>query len=490
MSQRITLCALVAAALLPQPLAAQEPVDHAMIARIRAEGLERSRVNALFDHLSNVIGPRLTASPAYLRSAEWARDRLREWGLEQARLEPFEFGRGWTLEQLTIELTAPRYFPVIGYPEAWTPSTRGQLEGEPLYVGDKSAAEIEALGERLRGAIVLATQPQAAFIESDRPQPADAQERVRTGAPGSVRARSEAPAQEVNRLLRAHGAGVVLRPNQGEHGTIFVLGSRNTPDDAVPAVVLAAEHYNMIARMVMAGEPVRMRVQVATRYHTADTNGYNVIAEIPGTDPALSAQVVLAGAHLDSWHAATGATDNADGVAAALEAVRILKAVGARPRRTIRIALWGGEEQGLLGSRAYAQQHLAGDANAAARENLYVYFNDDPGTGKTYGFYLEQNAALAPIFDAWLAPFRDLGAKRNVIDGIGSTDHVTFTRAGMPGFTAIKDYVDYDVRTHHTNTDFFERVNEEDLKQSAVVLASFLYHAAMREAPLPRPAAN
>lgn len=487
---RPALCALVAAGLLPPPLSAQEPVDQAMIARIRAEGLERSRVLALFDHLTNVIGPRLTGSPAYLRSAEWARDRLSEWGLAQAGLEPFEFGRGWTLEQLTLELTAPRYFPLIGYPEAWTPSTRGELAGEPLYLGDKSAAEIEALGERLRGAIVLATQPQAAFIENDRPQPADAQERVRIGAPGSVRAPSVAPAQELNRLLRAHGAGVVLRPNQGEHGTIFVLGNRNTPDDAVPAVVLAAEHYNLIVRMLLAGEPVRLRVQVGARYHTEDTNGYNVIAEIPGTDPALRAQVVLAGAHLDSWHASTGATDNADGVAAALEAVRILQAVGARPRRTIRIALWGGEEQGLLGSRAYVARHLTGDANAAARENLYAYFNDDPGTGPTYGFYLEQNAALAPIFDAWLAPFRDLGAKRNVLDGIGSTDHVTFTRAGLPGFTAIKDYVDYDVRTHHTNTDFYERVREADLKQSAIVLASFLYHAAMREGPLPRAAAN
>ena len=230
MSQRITLCALVGAALLPQSLAAQEPVDHAMIARIRAEGLERSRVLALFDHLTNVIGPRLTASPAYLRSAEWARDRLREWGLEQARLEPFEFGRGWTLEQLTIELTAPRYFPVIGYPEAWTPSTRGPLEGEPLYLGDKSAAEIEALGERLRGAIVLATQPQAAFIESDRPQPADAQEggaeaaRVHPGPRrlGVVHERQHHPARPCGeggaRLHLPHRAGRRPQEQQGAPG--------------------------------------------------------------------------------------------------------------------------------------------------------------------------------------------------------------------------------------------------------------------------------
>lgn len=277
----------------------------------------------------------------------------------------------------------------------------------------------------------------------------------------------------------------MLRPSQGQHGTLFVLGRRNTPDDAVPSVVLAAEHYNMLVRLLQAGAPVELRVEVGSRYHAEDTNGYNVIAEIPGVDPALRDEIVMAGAHLDSWHSSPGATDNADGVVAALEAIRILHAVDARPRRTIRVALWGGEEQGLLGSRAYVERHLAGDANRAARENLYVYFNDDPGTGATYGFYLEENDAVKPIFDAWLEPFGDLGTKKNVIDAIGSTDHLSFTRAGMPGFNTIKDYVAYDVRTHHTNTDFFERVRERDLQQSAIVLASFLYHAAMRDGPLP-----
>ncbi|MCI0434841.1 MAG: M20/M25/M40 family metallo-hydrolase, partial [Gemmatimonadetes bacterium] len=360
-----------------------------------------------------------------------------------------------------------------------------------IYLGDKTAAQIEAMGASLRGAIVLPVPPQAAFIKDDRRQPADTEERVRIGAPPNAGSPSGPTSlRDMMPLLQQFGAGAVLRPNQGEHGTIFILGNRGTADTAVTAVVLAAEHYNMVARMVMAGAPVELRVQVGARYHTQDTNGYNVIAEIPGTDPALRDEVVLAGAHLDSWHSATGATDNADGVVATLEAVRILKAIGARPRRTIRIALWGGEEQGLLGSRAYVEKHLAGDANTAAREKLYVYFNDDPGMGATYGFYLEENEALKPVFDAWLAPLRDLGAKKNVLDRIGSTDHLSFTRAGMLGFTTIKDYVDYDVRTHHTNTDFFERVREQDLKQSAIVLATFLYHAAMREGPLPRPAAN
>lgn len=485
MSLRQALTVVLASALSPCVLDAQEAVDHAMVMRIREEGLQRSRILSLYDHLVNVIGPRLTATPAYRASAEWARDRLTAFGLVNARLEPFDFGRGWTLEKLTLEMSAPRYFPLIGYPEAWTPATRGVLSGRPVYVGEMDAAQIEALGDQLRGAIVLPVPPQSAFITQDRPQPADTGDRVRIGAPPSLRSESRVPARELMPLLQRMGAGAVLRPNQGEHGTVFVLGNRNATDDAVPAIVLAAEHYNMMVRALQAGSPVALRVEVGVRYHSEDTNGYNVIAEIPGSDPALREEIVLAGAHLDSWHSATGATDNADGVVAAMEAVRILQAVGARPRRTIRIALWGGEEQGLLGSRAYVERHLAGDANRAARDNLYVYFNDDPGTGKTYGFYLEENAALAPVFDAWLAPFHDLGAKRNVIDRIGSTDHLSFTRAGMPGFTTVKDYVDYDVRTHHTNTDFYERVSEDDLKQSAVVLASFLYHAAMRDARLP-----
>jgi hypothetical protein len=463
------------------PLRAQERVDSDMIARIKAEGLERSQIMDLFNTLTNVIGPRLPASPQYRQAADWARDRFTAWGLSNAHLEPFEFGRGWTLEKLTLEMTAPRYFPLIGYPEAWTPSTDGVVEGTPVYVGDLDADGVRALGDRLRGAIVLATEPQTEFWAEDRQQPADV-DGIRPGSPRGPR-RATGPAV---RLLQEAGAAAVLRPNTYKHGTIGVLGSRNTQNDAVPAVVMAVEHYNMLVRMTQAGVAPTLRVEVGSRYHEEDTNGYNIIAEIPGTDPAVRDEVVLIGAHIDSWHASSGATDNADGSVGVMEAMRILKAVGAQPRRTIRVALWDAEEQGLLGSRAHVQQHYEGDANAAAREKFYVYFNADPGTGPIYGFYLEDNAAIAPIFDAWLAPLRDLGAKRNVLEGIGSTDHVTFNRAGLPGYNAINDYVDYDVRSRHTNTDFYERVREEDLKQSAIVLAVFAYHAAMREGPLPR----
>jgi Zn-dependent M28 family amino/carboxypeptidase len=267
-----------------------------------------------------------------------------------------------------------------------------------------------------------------------------------------------------------------------------VLGRRDTPKDAAPSVILAAEHYNLIVHALQSGAPVKLRVRVETRDWTADTNGYNVIAEIPGSDPAIGDEVVMLGAHLDSWHSATGATDNADAAASLIEAMRILKALGVKPRRTIRMALWGGEEEGLLGSRAYAAAHYGGDGNAAAREKLSVYLNNDPGTGPIYGWYLEENAAVKPIFDAWLAPLKDLGARRNVMAKIGSTDHLAFTALGLPGFNTLQDYTDYDTRTHHTNMDFAERVSVDDLKQNAIVLATFAWLAAARDGRIPRAA--
>jgi carboxypeptidase Q len=267
-----------------------------------------------------------------------------------------------------------------------------------------------------------------------------------------------------------------------EHGTVRVQGNRETTDGAVPSVVLAAEHYNMLVRLVQDGVPIQLRIEVGARFHQ-DLDTYNVFADIPGTDPALRDEVVLVGAHLDSWHTATGATDNADGVAATMEAMRMLAGLKTRPRRTIRVALWGGEEQGLLGARAYVSRHLQ---DAAARSRIAVYLNDDPGTGATYGFYMEENAAAKAIFDAWLEPLRDLGMRRNVIEGIGSTDHVPFHDVGIPAFTAIKEFRNYDVRTRHTNADLADAVNVEDLKQSAVVLATVAWHAAMRDQPIPR----
>jgi carboxypeptidase Q len=477
----LTLVALTLIGLPETLAAAQEPIDSAMVERIRSEGLNRSAASELFFTLTDVLGPRLSGSAAYDEAAGWALERFQEWGLRNPRLDPFEFGRGWALEKLTVEMTRPRYMRLTGYAEAWSPPTSGLLTGVPVYLGDSTAGEIDALGPRLEGAIVLTARPQNEFLSSDRPQPAGGAGPVRTGNPPFPRPSSATPLSVMLSRLQALGVGVALGPGPTEHGTVRVQGSRATAPDAVPSVVLAAEQYNMLVRLAEAGVPVELRIEVGARFDEASLDSHNVVAEIPGTD--LADQVVLLGAHLDSWHTATGATDNADGVAAVMEAMRILSELDTRPRRTIRVALWGGEEQGLLGSRAWVTKYLSA---AAERDRISVYLNDDPGTGATYGFYMEENAAAKEIFDAWLEPLSDLGVRRNVIDGIGSTDHVPFAQAGVPAFTAIKDFENYDVRTRHTNADLADAVDVADIRQSAVVLAVVAWHAAMRDAPIPR----
>jgi carboxypeptidase Q len=480
---RSLLAGALVLALSPFAVIAQRGDADATLARIRAEGLERSSARALFLALTDGIGARLTGSPAHVRSANWARDRFAEWGLANPRLEPFEFGTGWELEHVSAAMTEPRYFPLIAYPEAWTPSTAGALKGRVVYLGNKTAAQVAAMGNELKGAIVLTHPPVDTFVERDRPQPGLENAPVATGNPSLPAARAPIPARELATLLQKSGAGVTIRPSTYRDGTVGVLGNRATSRDSVPAIVVATEQYNMMARLAAAGQPVSMAVESRTRYHDTDRNSYNVIAEIAGTDPAVRDEYVLLGAHLDSWHTANGATDNADGVVAVMEAMRILKATGAAPRRTIRVALWSGEEQGLLGARAYIAKHLP---TPEAQAKLQVYLNDDPGSGRTLGFYMEKNEAAKQFFDRWLTPLRDLGATINVMEGIGSTDHVPFVQAGMPAFNAIKDFDAYDVRTRHTNADFPERMSEDELKQQAIVMATFAWQAAMMDGRIPR----
>jgi len=476
------VAAAVVIALFQTGASAQEPVDAAMIAKIRAEALNRSAASDLFYTLTDKLGPRLSASPAYDQAARWAVDHFREWGLANPRLEPFKLGRGWSLDKLTLEMTAPRYMPLLGYAEAWSPSTSGALTGAPIYVGDSTIEEIDALGSRLRNAIVLTARPQTEFLGKDRQEPSRGDGPVKTGNPAFPGPSSRTPQRDILSRLQKLGAGVALSPSATQHGTVRVQGNPATAADAVPTVVLASEQYSMLVRLAKAGEPIKLRIEVSARFSQDRFESDNVLAEIPGTDPVLKDEVVLVGAHLDSWHTAVGATDNADAVSAAMEAMRILTALHASPRRTIRVVLWGGEEQGMLGSRAWVAQHLA---DRAARDRISVYLNDDPGTGKTYGFYMEGNAAAKTIFDAWLAPLAGLGMRRNVTEGIGSTDHVPFVEAGVPAFTTIKDFENYDVRTRHTNADLADAVKVEDVRQSAVVLAVFAWHAAMRDKRIP-----
>jgi carboxypeptidase Q len=470
------------------------------LAKIRAEGLEHSQVAPVFDMLTVTIGPRLTASPAHRRAAEWARDRLTSYGLDNVRFEPWTFGRGWELQKLTLEMIEPRYLPLLGYADGWSASTGGEIVAAPVFIGGRSPDAVEAMRAQLKGAIVMSQPMMTTFVRKDRPQPSEptyvpnsaayATSVGRGARPAATTPPAETPAQRGLRILRESGVGVILRPSIGEHGTVFVTGRDGGPG-AVPSVTLSGEHYNMIARMLAQHLPVKLRVNVQSTFYDADEGkAYNVTAEIAGTDPALRDEVVMIGAHLDSWHTGVGATDNADGSTTVMEAMRILKAIGARPRRTIRIALWGGEEQGLLGSKAWVAQHLAGPANASAREKLDVYYNIDNGTGPIYGWYLQNMEEVRPIFDGWLAPLKDLGARRNVSEPVGSTDHLSFIDAGVAGFNPIQDYVDYDIRTHHTNMDMVDRVDIKDMRQAAIVMATFAYQSANLDRKLPRPAAK
>jgi carboxypeptidase Q len=466
----------------------QTQVNREMLGKIRAEAMERSQVQPVFDEFTVTIGPRLTASPAHKRAAEFARERLAAFGLDNARLEPFHFGRGWALEHLTIEMIEPRYFPLVGYADAWSPSTSGEIAAAPVWIGGKSPEDVAAMGAQLKGAIVMTDAIMTNFVRKDRPQPSDPDyvpESAAYATAGRGRGRGPTPAQQIAETLRVAGAGVILKPSRGEHGTVFVTG-RDSGANGVPTITLSAEHYNMIARMLEHHIQVKLRVAVATKYYDADGgNAYNVLAELPGGD--LRDEVVMIGGHLDSWHTGTGATDNADGATTVIEAMRILKAVGAHPRRTIRVAVWGGEEQGLLGSRAWVKEHLSSDA---ARAKLDVYFNIDNGTGPIYGWFLQDTPAVRPLFDAWLEPLKSMGARRNVGEAIGSTDHLSFTEVGVPGFNPIQDYVNYDVRTHHTNMDTAERLDVRDIRQAAASMAWFAYNAAMAADKIPGPASK
>jgi hypothetical protein len=487
----------------------QVGVNTSMLEKIRAEEAAHSQVVPVFETLTTDIGPRLTASPAHLRAVDFVAQSLTSYGLSNVHKEGWKFGRGWTLEKLTVEMVEPRYLPLVAYADGWSAATNGEILASPVFVGGKSAADVQALGAKLKGAIVMTAPLMTNFVRTDRPQPSDADYvpgsagyATSAGRSGAAPAPNSAPniapaaagrggrgagGPTVATVLRDAAAGVLLKPSIGEHGTVFVTGRDGGPG-AVPSLTLSGEQYNMIVRMLEKNIPVKLRINVQSKFYDNDGNAYNVIAEIPGTDPALRDEVVMIGAHVDSWHTGVGATDNADGTTTMMEAMRILKAIDARPKRTIRLGIWAGEEQGLLGSKAWVDAHLMGEANKAARDKFDVYYNIDNGFGKIYGFYLENSEAVRPIFDAWLDPLKAIGARRNVREGIGSTDHLSFIAAGVPGFNPIQNYEDYDVSMHHTNMDTVERMDVNDVKQAAIVMAWFAYNSAMADQKIPRPA--
>jgi hypothetical protein len=498
--------ALAQQAAAPAAPAARERVDAAMVARIRDEGMNRSRVLETAVHLSDVNGPRLAGSPGYRRAAEWARDRMTAFGLANAALEPWgtRRGRGWEVTRHSVELVLPYYERIVAYPKAWSPATGGVVRGQPVLALLRNEADLAKHRGQLRGKIVLSgevTVDSTRFAATGR-RLGDARldSLARLTDPGSPRSYQEDSGGYADRVrqrqrfaarLREEGVAALLEPGRNPHA-VTVSGYQAYDSDvsgAVPSFVVEAGDYARLANLVRLGAAPTLEVELRTRETTTDSVGYNVVAEIPGSDPRLRAETVLVGGHLDSWNVGTGATDNAAGVAVVMEAARILQAVGAKPRRTIRVALWDGEEhEDYFGSGGYVRRHYGDPATGRLRPGVrppFAYFNIDNGAGRIRGLYAQGNAAVRPVFAAWLEPFRDLGAATVTLKNTGSTDHMPFVGAGIPAFTFIQDPLDYDTRTHHTSRDVAAMLIEDDLKQAATVVAGVLYHAANREGGLP-----
>lgn len=494
---------------------AQEKLDMDMINKIKDEGTKNSRVMDIAFHLTDVSGPRLTTSPGFFRAANWAKEELTKIGLVNANLEPWgEFGKGWQQERCYVAMTSPYYVPLVGIPRAWTGSTPGKkmFSGEIILVKATDTLQLMQYEGKLKGKIVMTwstTQLKPSF-EPDGSRLADSSldkmSKATAGAGGNRQNRppgdSVQRAAQLNRLavqrkmtefFAKEKPALILSMNaSGNDGTVFVSGGGSYAKDAVepPAsVMLSSDDYLRLQRLVDAGINVKLEADVKTKFFTDDMQGYNVVAEIPGTDPALKDELVMLGGHLDSWHGATGATDNAAGCAVMMEAVRILKALGVQPRRTIRIALWSGEEEGLFGSRNYVKNHFADPAKMELKPEhakVSAYFNLDNGSGKIRGVYLQGNKAAGDIFNQWLAPFNDMGAKTITINNTGGTDHLAFDAVGIPGFQFIQDALEYDTRTHHTNMDTYDHLVPDDLKQAAVIVATFVYNTAQRDEKIPR----
>lgn len=504
------LCVLALLLSLPLGLVlAGEPVDLVMVSKIRDEGFSNSQVMDILWHITDASGPRLTGSPGIQRAMDWSRDEMTKWGLKNSQLEPWgEFGRGWSLKRFAIHQIQPYYSPLIAYPKAWTQGTGGVVRGKPLLVDANTPEDLEKYKGKLSGAIVLMPMNREIEIgfEADARRLSDEDlHDIETSQPGRRRGfnaerraefrRLRALRNEMDKIFRQEGVAAILEGgSRGNHGTIFISRGGSYEKDeplGLPSAVVASEHYARLLRLVENNFPVELELEIEVQTQEEDMQGYNVVAEIPGTDPQLGDELVMLGGHLDSWHAATGATDNAAGCAVMMEAVRILQKLEVRPRRTIRIALWSGEEQGLMGSRGYVAKHF-GDRETMELQpdhtKFSAYYNLDNGTGKIRGVYLQGNAAVKPIFEAYLKPFQDLGAATLTMRNTGGTDHLSFDAVGLPGFQFVQDPVAYNTRTHHTNMDFYDHIVADDMMQSSVIVASFVYHTAMRDEKLPRKA--
>jgi len=504
---RLSFCvALVAVPLL---LLAEEKVDLAIVNRIKSEAFENSKVMDHLFFLTDVHGPRLTGSPNFQAAADWAVQRLTEYGLTAKQEKWGPFGRGWASKHFELAMVEPQYQPLIAIPLAWTASTGRTVTGEPILAAIDTEADFEKYKGKLQGKVVMLMKPQPLAIETKplgrrytdselsdvftAPDPG----RNIPGANGRPTA-DEARERRDKRLafrdklavfLKDEGALLALSYS-GDGGTVFAMaGGSEDPKRPIPiaSAVLTPEHYNRIARLIDHKIPVKLQFNVQNEIYEGNRDSLNVVAEIPGG--RKKDEIVMLGAHLDSWQGGTGATDNAAGSAVIMEAARILKSLDLKMDRTVRLALWGGEEEGLYGSKAYVKQHFADRETmklAPEHAKLAGYFNYDNGTGKIRGIYLQGNDMVRPIFEAWMLPFKDLGMTTTSIRNTGGTDHTSFDAVGLPGFQFIQDPIEYETRTHHTNMDVYDRLQPGDLMEASAILASFVYNAATRDEMLPR----
>ena len=497
------------------PLTAQTPSNSELYAihQIREEGFADSKIMEIISYLSDVYGPRLTNSPNIKEAAKWTTERLNEWKLANVHLEPWgPFGRGWSNQRTSVQVLSPRPFPLIAYAKAWTPGTSGPITGDAVFAPVSKEEDFAKFKGQLKGKFVLTAavpeNPERFEPQAHRYTDAELADLTTQQVPAAQQGQEERIAQlraqrefqlKVQKFLVDEGVAAWIEPSRSDDGTVFVQqgGDRDKDKPAAPCrVAVASENYGRIVRMLEKKAAVTMLVDIQNKFWDDDLYSFNIIAEIPGSDKAKADEVVMLGGHFDSWQSGTGATDNGAGSAVMLEAIRILKTTGAKMRRTVRIGLWTGEEQGLLGSRAYIKQHF-GDREAEdpathliktlpEHAKLDAYYNIDNGTGKIRGVYLQGNEMVAPIFNAWMVPFHDLGMTTLSIRNTGGTDHLSYDAVGLPGFQFIQDPMDYDTRTHHSNMDVYERIQEPDMKQMAVIVASFVYLTANRDEMMPR----
>jgi carboxypeptidase Q len=510
-----TVSAVVALMLTVIPVSGQSPSNSELYAihQIREEGFADSKVMEIISYLSDVYGPRLTNSPNIKEAARWTTERLNEWKLANVHLESWgPFGRGWSNARTSVQVLSPRPFPLIAYAKAWTPGTNGPITANAVFAPITKEEDFAKFKGQLKDKFVLTAavpeNPERFEPQAHRYTDTELADLATQQVPAAQQGQEDRIAQlraqrefqlKVQKFLIDEGVAVWIEPSRSDDGTVFVQqgGDRDKDKPAAPCrVAVASENYGRIVRMLEKKAAVTMLVDIQNKFWDDDLNSFNIIGEIPGSDKAKADEVVMLGAHFDSWQSGTGATDNGAGSAVMLEAIRILKTTGAKMRRTVRIGLWTGEEQGLLGSRAYVKQHF-GDREAEdpathliktlpEHAKLDAYYNIDNGTGKIRGVYLQGNEMVAPIFNTWMVPFHDLGMTTLSIRNTGGTDHLSYDAVGLPGFQFIQDPMDYDTRTHHSNMDVYERIQEPDMKQMAVIVASFVYLTANRDEMMPR----